>query len=147
MNIPSPRDTGQINTNSVQGPEFAYGKGASSSSLPSSPRIWAQRLRGNRLHVKWETSPVNPHLMNYCLVVNTRKDYSSLCSASGERFGVLPPDLMHVTYYGGQNRESLHMVDNNNGGGSWKNLSHVQSYFGVSLEFSIIRNQTLILLN
>lgn len=70
------------------------------------PRIAVKRLRGNRLHVKWDTSPVNPHLMQYCLVVNTRRDYSSLCAASGERFGVLPPDLMHVVYYGSSGVES-----------------------------------------
>lgn len=52
----------QINTN------LAAQQLASSSNKP---RIWAQRLRGNRLHVRWDTSPVNPHLMQYCLVVNT----------------------------------------------------------------------------
>ncbi|ODM89023.1 Protein NDNF [Orchesella cincta] len=68
----------------------------------SRPKISVKRLRGNRLHVKWDTSPVNPHLMNYCIVVNTRRDYTSLCAASGERYGVLPPDLMHVVYYGSE---------------------------------------------
>lgn len=72
----------------------------SSYVTTSKPKIFVKRLRGNRLHVKWDTSPVNPHLMNYCIVVNTRRDYTSLCSASGERYGVLPPDLMHVVYYG-----------------------------------------------
>lgn len=68
----------------------------------SRPKISVKRLRGNRLHVKWDTSPVNPHLMQYCIVVNTRRDYTSLCAASGERYGVLPPDLMHVVYYGSE---------------------------------------------
>lgn len=75
----------------------------SNSSSPK-PRLWAQRLSGHRLHLRWDVSPKNPHRAEYCIVVNTRRDYSSLCSASGERFGVLPPDLMHVTYYGSGHR-------------------------------------------
>jgi len=64
-----------------------------------SPKIRTKRLTGNRLQVTWDTSPLNPHLMQYCIVINTRRDYPTLCGAKGERFGVLPPDLMHVSYY------------------------------------------------
>jgi hypothetical protein len=86
-----------------------------SSGTTNKPRIWVKRLRGHRLQVKWDSSPINPHLMNYCIVVNTRRDYSSLCSASGERFGVLPPDLMHVAYYGpSSENNNVVMIDAEN---------------------------------
>jgi hypothetical protein len=35
--------------------------------------------------------------MHYCLVVNTRRYYSTLCEAQGERNGVSPPDASYVT--------------------------------------------------
>ncbi|PSN56010.1 hypothetical protein C0J52_13710 [Blattella germanica] len=34
--------------------------------------------------------------MHYCLVVNTRRYYSTLCEAQGERNGVSPPDVSHA---------------------------------------------------
>ena len=37
--------------------------------------------------------------MRYCIVVNTQQDYQSLCAAQGVKYGVLPPDLTHVSFY------------------------------------------------
>lgn len=34
--------------------------------------------------------------MHYCLVVNTRRYYSTLCEAQGERNGVSPPDTSNA---------------------------------------------------
>jgi hypothetical protein len=34
--------------------------------------------------------------MHYCLVVNTRRYYSTLCEAQGERNGVSPPDASNA---------------------------------------------------
>lgn len=63
------------------------------------PWVGAKRLRGNRIQVKWDPSPFNPHRMHYCIVVNTRRDYNSLCGATGDKYGVLPPDLRHLPIY------------------------------------------------
>lgn len=41
-------------------------------------------------------SSVDPYLMHYCLVVNTRRYYSTLCEAQGERNGVSPPDTSNA---------------------------------------------------
>jgi len=93
----------QTNTNT----ENTQSNFNSGFSAINKPRIWVKRLRGNRIQVKWDTSPINPHLMNYCIVLNTKRDFSSLCSATGERFGVLPPDLMHVAYYGSSSESNI----------------------------------------
>ncbi|XP_068082626.1 protein NDNF [Anabrus simplex] len=60
---------------------------------PHRPKLRLQkRHRRKSLTVRWEQSTVDPHLMHYCLVVNTRRYYSTLCEARGERYGVIPPD-------------------------------------------------------
>lgn len=69
------------------------------SQIFLNPQIKSQRLRGNRLHVKWDSSPLNPLFMEYCIVVNMRRDYSTLCEAQGDKYGILPPNLMDLPYY------------------------------------------------
>lgn len=32
-------------------------------------------------------SPIDPHVTEYCLVMSSRKNYSSLCGAHGDRYG------------------------------------------------------------
>nr|CAD7575777.1 unnamed protein product [Timema californicum] len=39
------------------------------------------------------SASVDPHVMHYCLVVNTRRYYSTLCEAQGEKYGVTPPEV------------------------------------------------------
>lgn len=38
-------------------------------------------------------SLVDPHVTNYCLVISQKRNYSSLCEALEERFGVFPPEM------------------------------------------------------
>jgi hypothetical protein len=65
--------------------------------LSQRPRLRLQkRQRRKSLTVRWEPSPVDPYLMHYCLVVNTRRYYSTLCEAQGERNGVSPPDTSNA---------------------------------------------------
>ncbi|GFG38442.1 hypothetical protein Cfor_02476 [Coptotermes formosanus] len=65
--------------------------------LSQRPRLRLQkRQRRKRLTVRWEPSSVDPHLMHYCLVVNTRRYYSTLCEAQGERNGVSPPETSNT---------------------------------------------------
>ncbi|XP_046990054.1 protein NDNF [Schistocerca americana] len=62
-------------------------------SVRHKPRLKLQRRQRRKgLTVRWEPSSVDPHLMHYCLVVNPRRHYSTLCEARGERYGVIPPD-------------------------------------------------------
>jgi len=73
-----------------------------------SPKPWVgvKKLRRQRIQVKWDPSPLNPHRMNYCIVINTRRDYASLCGATGDKFGFLPPDLRHLPIYPYYSEES-----------------------------------------
>ncbi|KAJ9579506.1 hypothetical protein L9F63_004825 [Diploptera punctata] len=66
--------------------------------LSQPPKLRLQkRQRRKRLTIRWEPSSVDPHVMHYCLVVNTRRYYSTLCEAQGERSGVSPPDFSHAS--------------------------------------------------
>ncbi|KAJ8923023.1 hypothetical protein NQ315_001571 [Exocentrus adspersus] len=50
-----------------------------------------KRQKRRRLTVRWDASLVDPQGTDYCLIVNTKKSYKTLCSAQAERFGVAPP--------------------------------------------------------
>lgn len=66
--------------------------GPSPLTIRHKPHIKLQRRQRRKgLTVRWEPSAVDPHLMHYCLVVNPRRHYSTLCEARGERYGVTPP--------------------------------------------------------
>lgn len=38
-------------------------------------------------------SLVDPQGTDYCLTVNTKKNYKTLCSAQADKFGVMPPSV------------------------------------------------------
>ncbi|XP_063229069.1 protein NDNF [Bacillus rossius redtenbacheri] len=66
--------------------------GPAALSVPHRARLRLRR-RGRRrqLAVSWEQSKVDPHVTQYCLAVNARRHYRSLCEARGEAQGVAPP--------------------------------------------------------
>lgn len=35
----------------------------------------------------FSSSPIDPHITDYCLVVSSRRNYTSLCGARGDRYG------------------------------------------------------------
>ncbi|RZF38154.1 hypothetical protein LSTR_LSTR005515 [Laodelphax striatellus] len=43
-----------------------------------------KRQLTKRLTVRWEQSPYDPYLMNYCVTISTRRFYNSLCEAISE---------------------------------------------------------------
>ncbi|KAJ8948633.1 hypothetical protein NQ318_022699 [Aromia moschata] len=50
-----------------------------------------KRQRRKKLTIRWEASLVDPQGTDYCLTVNTKKNYKSLCSVYSDKFGVQPP--------------------------------------------------------
>ncbi|XP_075230815.1 neuron derived neurotrophic factor nord [Lycorma delicatula] len=53
-----------------------------SSIIPRQPKIRLQkRQRKRKLTVRWEQSELDPFNMHYCVVINTVRDYKSLCEA------------------------------------------------------------------
>ncbi|XP_018323989.1 protein NDNF-like [Agrilus planipennis] len=46
-----------------------------------------RRQRRKQLTISWEPSLVDPQSTVYCVVVNTKKHYRTLCSAQGEKYG------------------------------------------------------------
>nr|CAD7205448.1 unnamed protein product [Timema douglasi] len=73
------------------------GLGLCGHQSESGPNIWIQAtpLSGHNTDVCPipVDSSVDPHVMHYCLVVNTRRYYSTLCEAQGEKYGVTPPEV------------------------------------------------------
>ncbi|XP_077295427.1 neuron derived neurotrophic factor nord [Arctopsyche grandis] len=52
------------------------------------PKIRLQpRQRRRKVTIKWDQSPIDPHVTEYCLVLSNRKKYTSLCGARGDRYG------------------------------------------------------------
>ncbi|GLV39504.1 nord [Carabus blaptoides fortunei] len=58
------------------------------------PKLRLQnRQRRKQLAVRWNQSLVDPHVTNYCLVISQKRNYSSLCEALEDRFGIFPPEV------------------------------------------------------
>ncbi|KAJ8866558.1 hypothetical protein PR048_032417 [Dryococelus australis] len=54
------------------------------------PSLFGSNLSSDPIETERQIK-VDPHLTHYCLVVNTRRHYQSLCEARGEKDGVAPP--------------------------------------------------------
>ncbi|KAI5748607.1 hypothetical protein M8J76_000566 [Diaphorina citri] len=49
-----------------------------------------EHRRGKNVTVRWNVSILDPQLMQYCIVLNTRKNLSSLCEVSSDQFDDTP---------------------------------------------------------
>ncbi|KAJ8978892.1 hypothetical protein NQ317_008507, partial [Molorchus minor] len=50
-----------------------------------------KRQRRKKLTIRWEASLVDPQGTDYCLTVNTEKNYRNLCSAQYDKYGIYQP--------------------------------------------------------